>query len=144
MTEPLTRREFTLQWALSVLGGAVITITGCGDSSPGPSAPTPATTTTPPAPSGDVQGTISANHGHTATITAAELAAGAAVTGVFATMQLARQGLLSRRYRKIIRDLEAEVHQLRNLPLSEEEATLEARNSGGVDPDPGRALGRGA
>jgi len=71
-------------------------------------------------------------------------AAGAAVTGVFATMQLARQGLLSRRYRKIIRDLEAEVHQLRNLPLSEEEATLEARNSGGVDPDPGRALGRGA
>jgi hypothetical protein len=80
MSEPLTRREFTLQWALSVLGGAVITITGCGDSSTGPSAPTPATTTTPPAPSGDVQGTISANHGHTATITAAELAAGAAVT----------------------------------------------------------------
>jgi len=71
-------------------------------------------------------------------------AIGAASTGALAAMQLARQGLLSRRYRKIIRDLEAEVHQLRNLPLSEEEATLEATSSGSTDPDSGRVLGRGA
>ena len=71
-------------------------------------------------------------------------AVGVAVTGAFAATRLARQGLLSRRYRKIIRDLEAEVHQLRNLPLSEEEATLETTKSGSVGADSGRVLGRGA
>jgi len=69
---------------------------------------------------------------------------GVAVTAAFAATRMARQGLLSRRYRKIIRDLEAEVHQLRNLPLSEEEPALEPTRSGSERPAPGRALGRGA
>lgn len=84
MINDLTRREFTLQWALAVLGGAAITVTGCGGSS-SPSSPSPTTTSAPPpAPSGDVSGTISANHGHTATITSAQLSAGAEVTLGFA------------------------------------------------------------
>lgn len=77
MTQHLTRREFTLQWAMTVLGGVVITITGCGDSSSeSPSSPSPTTTAPPTSGSGDVQGAISANHGHTAVITAGQLAAG--------------------------------------------------------------------
>jgi hypothetical protein len=69
----VTRREFTLEAALAILAGCVISITetGCGsDSSPGPS----------PLPVGDVNGTISANHGHTATVMAAQIAAGGAIT----------------------------------------------------------------
>ncbi|MGH9203389.1 MAG: hypothetical protein ACRD2A_19365, partial [Vicinamibacterales bacterium] len=46
-------------------------ITGCGDDDP-PAAPTPT--------SQDVSGTISANHGHTATITAAQISANNALT----------------------------------------------------------------
>ena len=46
--------------------------------------------------------------------------AGMAVTGVVALLQLARLGLVSRRYRKTAHGLEAEVHQLRNLPLSDD------------------------
>jgi len=69
---------------------------------------------------------------------------GVAVAGGFAATRMARQGLLSRRYRRIIRDLEAEVHQLRNLPLSEEEPALEATNPGSETPAAGRVLGRGA
>lgn len=80
MSNDVTRREFTLQWVMTVLGGAVITVTGCRDSSP-PSSPTPTAPAAPPAPpSGDVQGTISANHGHTATITGGQLSAGNGVT----------------------------------------------------------------
>jgi hypothetical protein len=73
--DTLTRREFTLEWALAVLSGAAITITGCGGgSSPaGPSNPPPG------GGSGDKIGAISANHGHTAVVTAAQLTAGAAV-----------------------------------------------------------------
>jgi hypothetical protein len=76
MKEPdvLTRREFTLEWAMAVLGGVTITITGCGGgSSPG------APSTPPPTGTGDKIGAISANHGHSAVITAAQLTAGAAV-----------------------------------------------------------------
>jgi len=58
----VTRREFTLEWAMAILSAATITIS-CGDDKPS-TAPTPAT---------DKQGTISANHGHVATITAAQL-----------------------------------------------------------------------
>jgi hypothetical protein len=73
--DTLTRREFTLEWALAVLGGAAITITGCGGgSSPaGPSNPPPG------GGSGDKNGAISANHGHTAVVTAAQLTAGNAL-----------------------------------------------------------------
>ncbi len=43
---------------------------------------------------------------------------GALVTGLIASLLLIRAGLLGRRYRKAISDLEAEVHHLRNLPLA--------------------------
>jgi hypothetical protein len=67
----LTRREFTLDAALAILAGCVITVAeGCGKSS---TSPTP----TPPA---DVAGVISANHGHAATITGAQITAGNAVS----------------------------------------------------------------
>lgn len=67
----LTRREFSVRAALLMLGGAVITISeGCGGGGGG--SPTGAT---PPGP-GDKVGAISANHGHVATITAAQLMAG--------------------------------------------------------------------
>jgi hypothetical protein len=60
----LSRREFTLEWALAVLAGATITITGCGDDDDGPgNGPS----------SGDRTGTISLNHGHEAVIRAATL-----------------------------------------------------------------------
>jgi hypothetical protein len=67
----LTRRAFTLDAALAILGGCVITITNtaCGDDSPAPT----------PNPS-DVSGSISANHGHTAAITAAQITTGSAVS----------------------------------------------------------------
>src|SRR5262245_27440978 len=63
-----TRREFTLEAALAVLAGCVITISdGCGKSSTSP-------TDTPPT---DVTGVISANHNHSAVITAAQITAAA-------------------------------------------------------------------
>ena len=74
MPRTLTRRDFTLKSALAILAGVVITIDGCGGSSP--AAPTPSPTTT----GGDIQGSISANHGHVATITSAQLTAGNAVS----------------------------------------------------------------
>jgi hypothetical protein len=60
----LTRREFTLESALAILSAVTITITGCGDDNPS-SGPSPQ--------QGDKIGTISANHGHEATITGAKL-----------------------------------------------------------------------
>jgi hypothetical protein len=80
--EALGRREFTLAAALAALSGVTITISACGGgsspSSPSTPGPTPAPTPTPS--SGDKAASISANHGHTAVITAAQLAAGSAVT----------------------------------------------------------------
>ena len=69
----LDRREFTVQAALAMLSGVVITISGCGGSGSdgGPTNPNPA--------SGDMVGTISANHGHSAVITGAELTSGNAL-----------------------------------------------------------------
>ena len=74
----LTRREFTVDWVLAVLAGATITITGCGgdDDNPGTS-PSPQT--------GDKAGVISANHGHSVTITSAQITAGNAVTATLTT-----------------------------------------------------------
>jgi hypothetical protein len=73
LRQPLTRREFTLDAALAILAGCVITIadTGCGSStSPTPAAPPPA----------DVNGVIAANHGHIAVITGAQITAALAVS----------------------------------------------------------------
>jgi len=71
-----SRREFTLASALAMLAGVVITISGCSSSSP--SAPTQGggggTN------SGDVNGVVSANHGHIATVTAAQITAAGALS----------------------------------------------------------------
>jgi hypothetical protein len=69
----VTRREFTLEAALAILAGCVISVaeTGCGGTTN--QGPSPLTT-------GDVTGVISANHGHTAMVTAAQITAGGAVT----------------------------------------------------------------
>lgn len=71
----LDRREFTLQSAMAILSAATITLSGCGGGSDGGGSPAPGPT---PGPSG-ATGTISGNHGHTATIDAARLTAGNAI-----------------------------------------------------------------
>lgn len=48
-------------------------------------------------------------------------ALGAACAGASLLYELARKSLLARRYRKAVAGLESEIHQLRNLPLAEEE-----------------------
>jgi uncharacterized membrane protein YciS (DUF1049 family) len=65
---------------------------------------------------------------------------GAAVAGAISGFELARAGLLARRYRRTVAGLEAEVHQLRNLPLIDENSVLPEE-----PPDvPGGTSGRGA
>jgi hypothetical protein len=71
----LSRREFSLASAMAVLGGATLTVTGCGGGSPYGGSPTTPSSPPPTPMSGDAVGTISANHGHTAVIEAARLAA---------------------------------------------------------------------
>jgi uncharacterized integral membrane protein len=44
-------------------------------------------------------------------------AAGAIVAGAFSMFEVAKQGLVARRYRKTAEGLESEIHQMRNLPL---------------------------
>jgi len=65
-------------------------------------------------------------------------ALGAVASGVIGLLQLARLGMLTRRYRKTVRGLEAEVHQLRNLPLVSEEPELDDAGA------PGGVLERGS
>ena len=74
------RREFTLQSALALLAGVVITMDGCGGST---TTPSPTVTPSPaPAPVADVNGSVSANHAqpHIAVITAAQITAGSAIS----------------------------------------------------------------
>jgi hypothetical protein len=77
----ISRREFTLETCLAILAGATITImgSGCGSSGSSPAGPSGGSSGGPGAGSGDKSGAISSNHGHTATITAAELTAGNAL-----------------------------------------------------------------
>ena len=64
---------------------------------------------------------------------------GAAIGLLLMGLQAARLGLTTRRYRRLARDLEQEVHQLRNLPLGPPDAgraragdaALEARTRSG-------------
>jgi uncharacterized membrane protein YciS (DUF1049 family) len=51
-------------------------------------------------------------------------AAGAVVVGLLGTVGWFKLRLEARRYRKAVQSLEAEVHQLRNLPLTAEEADV--------------------
>jgi hypothetical protein len=68
----MNRREFTVEAALMLLGGATISISGCGGGSGGATA-NPAAASIPLT---DAQGTIASNHGHAAVVTAAQLGAG--------------------------------------------------------------------
>lgn len=68
----LDRREFTRLSLLAMLSGVAITISGCGGGSDGPGSPT--------TPTDGEEGSISANHGHRARITSAELTAGGQLT----------------------------------------------------------------
>jgi hypothetical protein len=72
-------------------------------------------------------------------------ALGAILASAVAAYQVARLGLLARHYRKTIRGLESEVHQLRNLPLGDDGPVPEEPVSE-LDGSPAsrRALGRGA
>jgi uncharacterized integral membrane protein len=70
----------------------------------------------------------------------AAFAAGAALVALAALWQVLRLGMLSRRYRKQVARLEAEIHQLRNLPLSAEGGAEGMR--GYSDPGPTRAAAR--
>lgn len=66
-----TRREFTLDAALALLAGCVITISdGCSKNSTGPSEIPPT----------DVAGSISSNHNHSAVISSGQITTGAAFT----------------------------------------------------------------
>jgi uncharacterized integral membrane protein len=51
-------------------------------------------------------------------------AAGALLAALLGFYQIAKLGLVTRRYRKAVRGLESEVHQLRSLPLVGEEPRI--------------------
>ena len=76
----LNRREFTAQSALALLSGVTITVSACGGSSSNPSSPTPTPVPNPGPVVSNVNGIVGTNHGHSAVITDAELAAGQALT----------------------------------------------------------------
>jgi hypothetical protein len=77
MMQDQVDRRAAIQLAILMLGGAAITISGCGGGGGNPTAPgNPAPTPTPTTAAGDKSGQVSANHGHVATIHAAELSAG--------------------------------------------------------------------
>jgi hypothetical protein len=79
--DKVSRREFTAVSVMSMLAGVTVTISGCGGGSPGgPSPnPTPHPTPTPTPAAGDKSGNVSANHGHTAIVTAAQITAASAI-----------------------------------------------------------------
>jgi hypothetical protein len=61
-------------------------------------------------------------------------ALGAGCVGAGAVYQAARHALTTRRYRKLVRGLEEEVHQLRNLPLGPPDAASAPRAPEGRGP----------
>jgi hypothetical protein len=78
----LNRRQFTQEAGLAFLAGVTVTVSACGGGGAGDGySPTGGGTTTnpPAAATGSKTGQISANHGHQAVITAAQLQAGGAV-----------------------------------------------------------------
>jgi hypothetical protein len=77
--EGFDRREFTLAAVLAALSGVTITVSACGGGG-GSSSPSAPSNPSPPLGAGDKAGSISANHGHTAVITAAQLTAAVAVS----------------------------------------------------------------
>jgi hypothetical protein len=59
---------------------------------------------------------------------------GAGFVGLFTLYQGARNALTARRYRKLVRGLEEEVHQLRNMPLGPPDAAAIRRAPEGLGP----------
>ncbi|MBW2541982.1 MAG: LapA family protein [Deltaproteobacteria bacterium] len=49
---------------------------------------------------------------------------GVALTAIVASVRGARIRLVARRYRKLVESLQAEVHQLRSLPLSDQQVSV--------------------
>ena len=73
----LSRRQFTRESVLALLSGVVITVTGCGSDSSSPTTPsTGGDGGNGGGNAGGVDGTVSANHGHLATVTDAQVNAG--------------------------------------------------------------------
>lgn len=75
-----SRREFTAASVMALLAGVTVTLSGCGGGYSSPSGPTPNPTPTPSPAAGDKSGVVSDNHGHVATITAAQITAAGAVS----------------------------------------------------------------
>lgn len=71
----INRREFTVESVMALLAGVTITVTGCGGGDDSPSAPTSPS----PSPTADVTGSVSANHGHRVTVTAAQITAASTI-----------------------------------------------------------------
>ena len=69
----LSRRQFTRESVLALLSGVVITVTGCGSDSSSPTTPSNGgdggNGSGGGGNAGGVDGTVSANHGHIATVT---------------------------------------------------------------------------
>jgi Mrp family chromosome partitioning ATPase len=102
----MNRREFTVEAALLLLGGTVITITGCG----GGAGSSPTAASAPPLK--DAVGDISANHGHAAVITAARL-------GETGTLDLDIRGTASHSHMVSLSD--AEIANIRmGLPVAKQ------------------------
>lgn len=68
---------------------------------------------------------------------------GALLATMASSLRIAKLGLTTRRYRKTVNDLEAEVHQLRNLPLSSD-GGLTTGGSGAVELESDLGLERGS
>jgi hypothetical protein len=77
--EGVDRREFALRSVMVMLAGVTVTISGCGGGGGTGGGGNPNQPTTDPS-TGEKIGNISDNHQHRAVITAAELAAGGAIT----------------------------------------------------------------
>lgn len=73
------RREFTARSLMAALGGVIVVVSGCGGGGTGGGG-SPTGASPMPAPTDGVSGRISANHGHVATISNAQLAAGGMVS----------------------------------------------------------------
>ena len=74
MAETMDRRKFIALAAGSAVLGAVVVLQGCGGSGGGSSTSTPTTPTTPTY--ADKDASVSSNHGHSFTLTAAQQEAG--------------------------------------------------------------------
>jgi hypothetical protein len=72
IVDQISRREFTLDAALAILATCVITVSEDACSSSTPAAPT--------APPADINGSVSANHGHIAVVTGAQIVTGTGLT----------------------------------------------------------------